>query len=66
MWQLTYMRALQQQPIHYAAIILKIAQILYISDNLHNIQGNRKVPVHLYCTAAELGEVQQTKTLQFT
>ena len=52
---MTKMRALQQQVIHYAAIILKITQIPYISDNLHNIQRERSVPVHLYCTAAELG-----------
>jgi len=60
------MRALQQQEIHYAAISLKITQFLYICANLHIIQRERRVPVHLYCTAAELGEVLQTKTLQVT
>jgi hypothetical protein len=57
------MRALQQA-IHYAVIILEITQILYISDNLHNIQRERRVPVHLYCTAAEVVEVLQEKALQ--
>jgi len=60
------MRALQQQVIHYAAIILQITKFLYISGNLHNIQHERRVSVHLYCTAAEVGEVLQTKTVQVT
>jgi hypothetical protein len=58
------MRALQQQAIHYVTIILEITQFLYISDNLHNIQRERRVPVHLHCTAAEVGEVLRTNTLQ--